>query len=130
MKISPRIWAGLIAIGVCFVLIGCTQFYRTIGLTDRQATTQVAEDQAVAIRVIESGRELLWQVISVAVAGVGAVLTGLLGRWLGTERKMTRAMIRGIEATTSDKVKASVQAMARAAGVEGKLHKRVRALTG
>lgn len=119
----------LLIIGCLFSFYGCAQLYRTIGLNEEQTATQVAEDQEATQQIIHQVRWTAHEIISTTVAGLGAILSGLLARWLGTERKITTAMITGIEAADPINIKESVQAKATAAGVETKLHARVVALT-
>ena len=88
------------------------------------------KDQAETIRFIETNRELFWQIATVATAGVGTILSALLARWVGVERKISGAIIAGVESADNGDVKKAVQAKAVAAGVEGKLAKRVKAITG
>ena len=119
----------LILIGSLFAFIGCTQLYKTIGLTDEQAADQVAKDQSDRQQIIEGIRFTTTELITTAIAGIGAIASGILAKWLGTERKITTALITGIEAVESVNVKESVQAKATAAGVETALHSRVLSLT-
>lgn len=119
----------LIILGSILLLAGCTQLYRTIGLTPNQVQQQTALDQAAIQLTIEQARTHFWQIVSATIGGAGTILSGLLARWLGTERKITAAMITGIEKAPQNAVKQSITAKAVAAGVEPKLNARVRALT-
>lgn len=123
--------AGLIFIvlGTIFIFQGCTRFYKAIGLTEKQAATQTAKDQASRQQLSDQFRLTTTEIISSAMAGAGAILSGLLARWLGTERKITTALITGIETANNQKVKKSVNSKATAAGVEPLLHRRVVKLT-
>lgn len=112
-----------------FLLIGCAAIYRTLGLTDQQVQDQTTQDQAAIQLAIEQARTHLWQIISAATAGAGTILSGLLARWLGTERKITTVMIKGIESAGNNDVKTAVHSKATSAGLEPKLNARVRALT-
>ncbi len=118
-----------ILIGSLFCLVGCTQFYKLIGLSDQQAADQVAADQADRQQIIEGIRITATDVIITAIAGAGAIASGFLAKWLGTEKKITTAMITGIEDAHASDVKASVKRNATAAGVESQLNARVKALT-
>ena len=120
---------AIIALGTILLITSCTHIYKFIGLTDQQTANQTAKDQAVTIHVIDTAREQLWQIITAAVTATGGLASGLLARWLGTEKKITAALITGIEAARPDHVKESVTAKATSAGVESKLNARVRALT-
>lgn len=123
--------AGIIFIllGCVFLFVGCTQIYRILGLTDEQAAQQTAQDQETRQELIQEFRLTTTELVSSAIAGAGAILSGLLAKWLGTERKITTALITGIEAADVGNVKESISAKATAAGVETKLHARVLALT-
>lgn len=134
-----------------FVLIGCASLFRSAGLTDQQAAEQTAQLQTAlqgaataAIADIQTGLQeghdlktiavktssaFIWKIIAAAGASLGIVLNGLLARWLGTEKKMTRAMIAAVEKTPNNNVKESIKAEAQLAGVEPQLHRRVQALT-
>lgn len=123
--------AGLIfiAIGSIFILVGCTKLYDSLGLNPEQTAAQVAEDQEAIQKIIGQTRITTTEIITTALAGVGAILSGLLAKWLGTERKITTALITGIEAADPGAVKEEVQKKAIAAGVEPQLHAKVVALT-
>ena len=116
-------------IGTLFVAAGCAQFYKAIGFDEDQVLEQVASDQKAISKIIttvrQSGTDLLVKVL----AGAGAIASGFLAKWLGTERKITKTLINGIEKATIDDVKLAIKKEATAAGIESKLHKRVRALT-
>lgn len=119
----------LILIGTLFVFTSCTAFYRAIGLTDEQAKAQTEKDQESRQNLTDQFRLTTTELISSAMAGAGAILSGLLARWLGTERKMTTALITGIEKADTPNVKKYVKAKAITAGIESKLNARVQALT-
>ena len=118
-----------ILIGCLFCLAGCAQLYKLIGLTDQQTADQVAADQTARQKIAEGIRLTTTEIITTAVAGLGAIASGFLAKWLGTERKITKALITGIESTTDVPTKRAVKENATAAGVENKLHARVKALT-
>lgn len=63
------------------------------------------------------------------MAGAGAILSGLLARWLGTERKMTNTLITAIETNDSNTLKEIIKAKATKNGIQPKLEARVQALT-
>jgi len=119
----------LICLGILFSMVGCAQFYKMIGLTEKQTTDQVSEDQKVIIRTISEVRTTAADIVSASVAGLGAIASGLLARLLGTERKITKALIVGIEKTPELDTKKNVRDQAISAGVEKALHKRVVSLT-
>lgn len=134
-----------------FLLIGCHTLFKSAGLTDEQAAEQTAELQKTisfatseALETIQRGLSeghdlktiavktssaFLWKIITAAGATVGVVLNGLLAKWLTTEKKINKAMITGIESANDSTVKESVHAKAITAGIESKLHARVKALT-
>jgi len=134
-----------------FVLIGCQSLFRSAGLSDEQAAAQTAElktalEGAATAAIadiqtglaeghdlktiaVKTGSAFLWKILTAAGATVGVVLNGLLAKCLGTEKKMTKALITGIEANNSPTVKQLVKEKALLAGVEKQLHRRVDALT-
>jgi len=118
-----------IFIGSLFTLAGCTQLYKIIGLTNQQAADQVTADQTSKKQIIEDIRLTTTELITTAIAGLGALATGFLAKWLSTEKKITKVLITGIEQSNDTTVKESVQTRASAAGVEPLLHARVKALT-
>jgi hypothetical protein len=98
-------------------------------MTEPQVAAQVQADKEAAVQAVSAGRELLWQVVTIVVGGVGTILTGLLAKWLGAERTMNKAIILGVEGATAENVKASIQQVAKTLSVEDKLYKRVQSLT-
>lgn len=118
-----------IIIGSLFVFTGCAALYRALGLTEKQTANQVAKDQADRQNLIDQVRFTTTEIITTAVAGAGAILSGLLARWLGTERKITAALITGIETAEDATTKETVKAKATASGIEPALHARVLKLT-
>lgn len=118
-----------IIIGSLFCLTGCAQLYKLIGLTEEQTEEQLAEDQETIIRTITLTRNTAADIITTALAGIGAIASGFLAKWLGTERKITKALITGVEKANDTNVKESIAAAAGTAGIEPKLHARVKALT-
>ncbi|MBA7645778.1 hypothetical protein ES703_53536 [subsurface metagenome] len=118
-----------ILIGILFLCIGCEQLYKTIGLTDEQIQNQVTQDQAAQKQIIEGIRLTTTELITTAIAGIGAIASGLLAKWLNTERKITKVLITGIEDSDQNTTKETVQTRALAAGIQPKLHARVKALT-
>ena len=141
----------IIASACLFILVGCASLFRSAGLTNEQAAQQTAELKAALENATDSviadiqiglaqghdlktialttGSAFLWKILAAAGASIGVVLNGLLARWLGTERKITTALITGIEKSDAKGTKESVQNAATAAGIEPQLHKRVLALT-
>jgi len=120
---------AFLIIGSLFILTGCAQLYKALGLTEEQIDEQVSEDQKVIIRTVTQVRTTTAEILTTAIAGLGTMAAGLLARLLGTERKITAAMITGIEAASDVTVKNAVKDKAMSAGVESKLNKRVASLT-
>lgn len=116
-------------LGLIFTFAGCAQMYKALGLTDQQAADQVAKDQDSRGDLIDQVRTSTTEIISTALAGLGAIASGFLAKWLGTERKITKALITGIESAKDLDVKRVVKSKATAAGIEPKLAARVRSLT-
>lgn len=120
---------AFILIGSLFCLAGCAQLYKLIGLTDQQTQDQLTQDQIDRQKIAEGIRLTTTEIITTAVAGLGAIATGFLAKWLGTERKITKVLITGIEAKEGGTTKQVVHAKALDAGIENQLHARVKSLT-
>lgn len=118
-----------ITIGALFLLSGCYGLYKSIGLTDDQATAQATADQQLITQILHQSRTSTGQIITSAIAGLGAITSGILAKWLGTERKITASMIGAVEHAGNTSVKEAIKTHATAAGVETKLHRRVTTLT-
>ena len=118
-----------ILIGSILLFAGCAQLYRSIGMTEDQVQDQVQADQHARGAILDTVRTTSTEMISTALAGLGAIVSGFLAKWLGTERKITKTLISGIEQTNSTSTKQSVQTLAVASGIEKQLHKRVASLT-
>lgn len=128
-QLLKRIRIGVWVCLICFVAIGCMGTYKTIGLTEEQAAEEVAKDQAEIVTTIGEGREVFWQTVSAAIAGVGVVVSTLLGKWLATERKMTAAMIAGVEKVNDGNAKKAIAVESSQRGVGVPLADRVRKQT-
>lgn len=120
---------AFILIGSLFCLAGCAQLYKTLGLSDRQAADQVAADQTARQEIFQGIRLTTTELITTAIAGVGAIASGFLAKWLGTEKKITAALITGIEKADAKTAKQAVNDKANDLGVQDKLHTRVKSLT-
>lgn len=116
-------------VGSLFCLTGCAQLYKLLGLSNHQTADQVQKDQANRQKIIEDIRLTTTEILTTAIAGIGAIASGFLAKWLGTERKITKAMIAGVESNPTDNIKESIKAKATMLGVQSKLHTRVKALT-
>ena len=141
----------LATIFLLFLAIGCAAMLRKTGL-DQPEADQIAADAQSAMAAaaadavdniktgIAQGKPLPaiatetasvfgWKLAAIAASTIGAVLSALLAKWLGTERKMTAALITGIEKTNNITTKEYIQKKAIAAGVQDQLDRRVQALT-
>lgn len=118
-----------ITLGSLFTLAGCAGMYRILGMSDEQATVQVQKDQEIIIKTVETVRDTTNELIATALAGLGAIASGFLAKWLGTERKMTKALIIGVEGSDPETVKDNIRTQAVKAGVQKQLDHRVQALT-
>lgn len=136
---------------ILFVLVGCAALLRSAGLSADQAADQEARLKAAladavtdAVADVQTGlgeghdlealalktaSEFLWKIVAASASTAGVVLSGLLAKWLGTERKINKVLITSIESAKDLDVKATVKTKATAAGIEPKLAARVRALT-
>lgn len=119
----------LILLILLFLIGGCAAFYRAIGLTEEQTQSQLEKDQEERQKTIQQVRFTTHEIVATAIAGAGTIISTLLARWLGTERKITTALITGIEHSRTDNTKESVKTEATAAGIQPVLHRRVKALT-
>ena len=141
----------ILSILALFLLIGCASLFRSAGLSDDQAAQQTAELKlaladatasaiATAQAGLTQGHELktiavktasvfLWKIIAAGASSAGIILTGLLAKWLGTEKKITKALITGVEKSKNITAKTQIYKKASAAGIETQLHKRVQSLT-
>lgn len=141
----------ILTILALFLLIGCASLFRSAGSTDEEAQHQTALlEQALAnateeaINDITSGlaqghdlkaiaarasTAFLWKLGTIGASTIGVLLTGLLGRLLGKEKKITKAIIKGVESSGTVDAKKAIYTKAIDMGVEDALHKRVKALT-
>ncbi len=149
---SPRTAAlVLAAIFLLFLTIGCAAALRKTGLDQAEADRiaaaaheRLSHAAAQAVENIKEGLDqghdlktiavktssaFAWQLATIGASTIGAVLSGLLAKWLGTERKISAALITGIEKNPSNSVKDSVNEASIRAGIQPQLHRRVQALT-
>ncbi len=141
----------LLSITLLFVLVGCAALLRSAGLDQDQAAQQSAALEralnhglAAAVDEIKTGlaeghspstialnatSQMIWKLIAAGSSTAGVVLSSLLAKWLGTEKKIAKAMIDGIEESEGIDVKSTVHKKAVEAGVEPALAARVRAYT-
>lgn len=118
-----------IFVGSLFTFTGCAQLYKFLGLTEQQTQEQISEDQKTIIRTVTQVRTTAAEILTTLIAAAGTIATGFLAKWLHTERKITKAVITGVEDNPTGNVKESIEAKATALGVQPKLHARVKALT-
>lgn len=119
----------LITLGILFLFIGCRQLYEWSGQTPEQAQQSTTHDTQAVIQTITEAAPLAWKLAAILATSIGTILTGLLAKWLSTEKKVTKALITGIEKAEDKTVKQTIKAEALAAGVESVLHSRVKQLT-
>ena len=93
-----------ILVGSLFLIAGCAQFYRSLGMSADQVLEQVAADQQAKEQIFQGIRYTTTEIITTAIAGLGAIASGFLAKWLGTERKITKVLITGIEAADSGSI--------------------------
>jgi len=112
-----------------FAGLSCAPLMRSVGLDEQEIADihGIAVDELDAVKDV--GRVALSEVITAVIAGVGAVTSAVLARMLTTERKISKAVIAGVEAGDTSETKAAIQKAAVAAGVEDPPHKRVQSLT-
>ena len=141
----------ILAIAGLFLLIGCTSLLRSSSMTQTEAAqekarlehalvaaaaeavadihTGLAEGHDIKTLALTTGSEFLWKMIAAGASTAGLILSGLMAKWLGTERKITKVLITAIENTDNNIIKETVHKKALDAGVEPKLAARVQALT-
>ncbi len=118
-----------ILIGSLFCLAGCAQLYKLIGLSDEQTADQVAADQTDRQKILDQARLTTTEIITTALAGLGAIASGFLAKWLNTEKKITEVLITGIEQADKSSVKRRVEALSKDYKIKPQLAKRVKSLT-
>ena len=140
----------IFAIFLLFLILGCASMLRKAGMTNDQPTDQaaqitaalgdaaaeavadiptgLAQDKDLPALATDTASAFAWKIAAIAASTIGAVLSALLAKWLGTERKITQAMITGIEKAPNNNVKESVKDEAFLAGIQNELHARVKAL--
>ena len=118
-----------IPIGFTTSLLGCATWYEQMGFTKDESQALAAKDRTKFLEVKQQADSIFWESMSVAIAGAGTLLSGLLGKYLLSERKISKAVILGVENAANDEVKATIEKTAIALGVEDKLSKRVESLT-
>jgi len=141
----------LVACIVVYLIAGCASAYKAMGLTSEQAAAAVDKDKAAAQKAgqevrdalarvlageqvpmesaIDNARVTLWQAVSAAIGVVAAAGGAIMTKAIGTERKMSAALIAGVEKANPDNVKKSIAVQSIQRGVGVKLAARVRKLT-
>jgi len=127
MKVSVLVC--LVAMFVCFAVIGCGGLYKAIGLPPEIVEAEVEKDAVVIQAAVEQARDTFWPIVSASIGAAGTLLTGLLAKLLSTERKITGAMIAGVEKSNDGNAKKAITVESLKRGVGVQLNKRVRKLT-
>ncbi len=129
MKHRARMLACAAAILALFLFVGCQSILRLIGYTtadiDKIQDQAADEDRPGPVDVDLE----IWQAITAATGLTGTLLSALLLRWLGIERKMVKAVILGVEESNPNTLHTSITANAKKLGVQKKLASRVSKLT-
>lgn len=120
--------AGIVSMFVAVIVIGCGTLYKTLGLPPEQVEVQVAKDAVIVEAVVEQTRNTFWPILSAAIGCAGTLVSALLAKLLVTERKMTGAMIAGVEKAGNGDAKKAVTVESLRRGVGVQLAKRVRKL--
>ncbi len=119
----------LVVVGLIFLLTGCVGLYEQMGFTTEESENLAGLDRTEFLKIKQQADSVFWQTASVVIAGVGALVSGFLGKWLYNDKQMIKAIVSGVEASGSEDVKNAIQNNAKAMGVESNLRKRVNALT-
>lgn len=141
----------IVLIALLFILIGCGALLRKTGVPPEEAAkisaefkeelsdsvteavaeiaTAVAEGQDLKTAAIRTTTSMIWKIATAGASVLGVALSSLLGKWLKTERKITTAMIKGVELNSSNTTKEVIKQTALKAGIEKQLHRRVVSLT-
>ncbi|GAI72736.1 unnamed protein product [marine sediment metagenome] len=100
-----------------------------IGVPPAEADELVKDDSLRTFQIVQEGRTIFWQAATAVMGSLGAVVSVLLGKYLSVERKMSKAMIMGIEGVEGTGVKGKVAKQAARYGVDNPLKRRVAKLT-
>lgn len=125
-----RIYLCLAIITGLFLVVGCGGFYKMLGLPSPEVDELVKDDALRTLQAVQEGRTIFWQAATAAIGSLGAVVSVLLGKYIQVERKISKAMIMGIEKSEGNGVKGQVAKQAVRYGVDKPLTKRVTKLTG
>lgn len=124
-----RIYLCLMIITGLFLVVGCGSFYKILGVPPAEVDKLVQDDSLRTLQAVQEGRTIFWQAATAVMSSLGAVVSVLLGKYLQVERKMSKAMIMGIEKVEGNTVKGEVAKQAARYGVDDSLKKRVIKLT-
>lgn len=135
----------------CCFYFGCAEIYRRMGYSQIDADAEAQADRDAIIGAVVEGvaagqqedaeREAyiqaklraakagLWQALAAGIAALSGVVTTTFGFLFKRERKITAAVITGVEKNSGGEVKAAIQDAATSSGVETALHNRVKRLT-
>lgn len=124
--LTPRQCATVLLLICALCLASCSAgVYRSLGVPTTQAEAYAREDQARVDLVIGQIRDTTWEVVSTALAALGAVLSGFLAVKLRRTASIADAVIDGVELAADPGVKKKVRQVAVARGAEGLLHARL-----
>lgn len=112
-----------------YAIIGCASGYKMMGYTDEESEILAGKDRGELTKLIDQSRSIFWEIATMITAGIGTIASGFLSKLLMSERKITKAVISGVEDVKENGVKESIQKSAKLLGVENKLNKRVKKLT-
>lgn len=141
----------VLLIALLFILIGCAAFLQKTGVPPLEAAevesefrkdlssavteavaeiaTAVAEGQDLKTAAIRTTTSMIWKIATAGASVLGVALSSLLGKWLKTERKITKTLIAGVESNDSKSTKEAIRLKAVDAGIQNVLRKRVASLT-
>lgn len=111
-----------------FVLAGCAAMLEKLGMSPQEAAESAEKMGAAAVETARRVGGPAGELIALAVATAGAVLSGILAKLLLGERKISRVIIQGVEAADVEAVKVAVAAAANDAGISGAVDRRVQAV--
>ena len=125
--LSVSVGFFLLALGS--LMPGCGILYRSAGFSTADVAKLEAEDNVFTREVVTYLRALSWETVYGVTALLGGVLTGWLGLRVRTERKITKAVIQGVEKGSSKGAKPLILKEAMKLRVSKALHRRVKKLT-
>ena len=120
---------AFVLFALAFGILGCTKFYKAVGVPDKTIEVWQADDELQAIEHIGEARTIFWECVSAGVALLGGAVSGYLGLKLRESNKINTATISGVEKVGDGKVKAAIESEASHLGVSEVLYAKVKALT-